>query len=75
MGRGIAFQKQNSTKNELAVFVDSDYASYLDTRKSISYYVFTLYDGAISWKSCLQKVLVALSTSEAEYMTASKVVK
>ena len=32
-------------------FTDSDWAGDLDSRKSTSGYVFTLYSGAISWKS------------------------
>ena len=45
-------------------YVDADYAGCLDTRKSLSGYVFVLFGIAISWKACLQKV-VALSTTEA----------
>ena len=48
-------------------FVDSDFAGCLDTRKSLTGYVFTTFGTAISWKASLQKV-VALSTTEAKYI-------
>lgn len=44
-------------------FVDSDYASNKDNRKSTTAYVFTLCSTCISWKSQLQSI-VALSTTE-----------
>eukprot|EP00253_Pinus_taeda_P017565 PITA_17565 len=46
----------------------------LDKRRSTSGYVFTLADGAISWMSKLQNI-VALSTTEAEYIAASHACK
>eukprot|EP00253_Pinus_taeda_P028835 PITA_28835 len=46
----------------------------LDKRRSTSGYVFTLASGAISWMSKLQN-LVALSTTEAEYIAASHACK
>ena len=48
-------------------FVDSDFAGCLDTRKSLTGYVFTAFGIAISWKASLQKV-VALSITKAEYI-------
>jgi len=32
-------------------FMDSDWAGDIDNRRSTSAYVFTLFDGAISWMS------------------------
>ena len=55
-------------------YVDSDFAGDLDKRKSTTGYVFTLAGGAISWVSKLQTV-VALSTTEAEYMAATQACK
>lgn len=55
-------------------YVDSDYAGDLDKRKSTTGYVFTLAGGAVSWVSKLQSV-VALSTTEAEYMAATQACK
>ncbi|KAH9760757.1 Integrase catalytic domain-containing protein [Citrus sinensis] len=54
--------------------VDSDFARDLDKRKSTTGYVFTLAGAAVSWVSKLQTV-VALSTTEAEYMAATQACK
>eukprot|EP00253_Pinus_taeda_P024088 PITA_24088 len=51
-------------------FVDADWAGDLDQRRSTSGYVFNLFGGAISWMSKKQFV-VALSTTEAEYMATT----
>ncbi|XP_060675574.1 secreted RxLR effector protein 161-like [Ziziphus jujuba] len=45
-----------------------------DKRRSMSSYAFTLCENCISWKSQLQPV-VALSTTESEYMAATEAVK
>ena len=55
-------------------FVDSDFAGCLDTRKSLTGYVFTAFGTAISRKASLQKV-VALSTTEATYIALTKAIK
>ncbi|CAM8916902.1 unnamed protein product [Rhodiola kirilowii] len=55
-------------------YCDSDYAASIDTRKSQSGIVFTVFGIALSWKATLQPV-VALSTTEAEYIAITKVVK
>ena len=55
---------------ELHVFVDADWARDLDQRRYTSGYVFNLFGGAVSWMSKKQSV-VALSTTEAEYMAAT----
>ena len=55
-------------------YVDSDFASDLDKRKSTTSYVFTLAAGAVSRVSKLQTV-VALSTTEAEYMATIEACK
>ena len=51
-------------------FVDEDWVGDLDQRRSTSGYVFNLFGGAVSWMSKKQSV-VALSTTEAEYMAAT----
>jgi hypothetical protein len=50
-------------------FVDAYWAGDLDQRRSTSEYVFNLFGGAINWMSKRQ-VVVALSTTEVEYMAA-----
>eukprot|EP00253_Pinus_taeda_P003817 PITA_03817 len=51
-------------------FVDADWAGDLDQRRSTSGYMFNLFGGVVSWVSKKQSV-VALSTTEAEYMAAT----
>ena len=55
-------------------FMHSDYAGSLDTRKSLTGYVFTIYGGPISWKTNLQPI-VALSTTKAEYIVVIEAIK
>ena len=55
-------------------FCDSDFAGSVDTRMSQSGYIFTMFGAAVSWKSSLQNV-VALSMTEAEYITLTTTVK
>ncbi|KAL0341523.1 UNVERIFIED_CONTAM: Retrovirus-related Pol polyprotein from transposon TNT 1-94 [Sesamum calycinum] len=70
VGRGVVFGSQQN--DPLAVgYVDSDYAGDLDDRRSTSGYVFTLGGGIICWKSTIQSI-VALFTTEAEYMAVAE---
>ena len=55
-------------------FVDLDWASDINSRRSTSGYVFTVFGGAISWMSKRQPV-VALSTTEAKYMATTHACK
>ena len=50
-------------------YVDADYASDPDSRRSVTGYMFMLAGSPISWQS-RQQSSVALSTMEAEYMAA-----
>ena len=55
-------------------YSDADWAADLEDRKSITGYVFTAQEGAVSW-SCKRQQTVALSTCEAEYMALSAAVQ
>jgi hypothetical protein len=44
----------------LVGYVDSDYGGDLDMRRSLSGYVFTVGDCAVSWKARLQDMLLCL---------------
>jgi hypothetical protein len=52
-------------------YVHSDMAGDKDSRRSTTWYIFTVGGTTISWISKLQKV-VALSTTEAEYVVATE---
>jgi hypothetical protein len=66
---GILYKKGES-RLSLMAFTDSDYAGDLDDRRSTSGFVFMMGSGAVSWSSKKQTV-VALSTTEAEYIAAA----
>ncbi|XP_074377215.1 secreted RxLR effector protein 161-like [Apium graveolens] len=55
-------------------FSDSDYAGNVDSRRSMTYYAFTLGGSIVSWKATLQPT-VTLSTTEVEYMVLTKASK
>lgn len=55
----------------LQVYSDTDFSQCPETRQSVTGYIFCLNNGSVSWNSQRQHV-VALSTSEAEYMAASE---
>jgi hypothetical protein len=61
------------TGKGLEAFSDADWASQ-EHRHSISGYVFTIGGGAVSWSSKKQAI-VALSTTEAEYIAATHAAK
>ena len=54
--------------------MDSDNDADLDRRRSLTSFVFIVGSCAVSWRATLQSV-VALSTTEAEYMVVSKACK
>ena len=51
-----------------------DMAGDMDTRKSTTGYLYTFVGAAVSWVSRLQRI-VALSTTEVEYIAATKACK
>ena len=51
-------------------YVDSDHGRCVDTRRSVTGYLFIMSNGPISWQS-KQQTSVALSSMEAEYMALS----
>jgi hypothetical protein len=58
-------------ENKLGGWLDSDFASDIDSRKSVTGYLMSLNGGPIFWKSSRQGV-VTLSNSEAEFVAASQ---
>ncbi|XP_047316201.1 secreted RxLR effector protein 161-like [Impatiens glandulifera] len=55
-------------------YSDSDYTGDVDSRRSMTGYVFTLGGSVVSWKATLQPT-VTLSTTEAEYMALTEATK
>ncbi|PWZ27601.1 Retrovirus-related Pol polyprotein from transposon TNT 1-94 [Zea mays] len=70
----LLFNKNSMKEIGVMGFVDSDFDGDLDKRRSISGYVFSLCSSAVSWRASLQSV-TALSTTEAEYVSATEGVK
>ena len=72
---GLKFERNHRDINKFLVgCVDLDYAGDLDKRRSTTGYLFTMASGPVSWRSTLQSI-VALSTTEAEYMAAGEAMK
>jgi len=69
---GLCYQGRSELDRMLDIhgFVDVDWARDMDQRRSTSGYVFNLFGGAVSWMNKKQS-MVALSTTEAEYMAAT----
>ncbi|KAK9069158.1 hypothetical protein SSX86_013274 [Deinandra increscens subsp. villosa] len=72
--KGVVFGMGQHSSGKLVGYVDSDFAKDLDKYRSITGYVFLLYGNVVSWKATLQGV-VALSSTEAEYMALTEAVK
>ncbi|KAM1223589.1 hypothetical protein ACFX2G_043549 [Malus domestica] len=66
---GLKYEK--GKKTVLIGFCDSDWGGSLEDSKSTSGYAFSFGSGVFSWASVKQHC-VALSTAEAEYISASK---
>ncbi|GKV29673.1 hypothetical protein SLEP1_g59547 [Rubroshorea leprosula] len=71
---GLVYDWSANSSGNVVRFVNSDFAGDLHKRKSTTGYVFTLSGCAISWKATLQSI-VALSTTEVEYMAITEAVK
>ena len=70
-GKALCFKGGDTI---LTGYVDADLAGNVDIRMSTTGYVYTLGGTAVSWGSQLQKI-VALSTTEAEYVAVTEASK
>ena len=73
-GYGLVYGKSVGKDAGLRGYVDSDFAGDVDKRRSLTGYLFFLDGCLVNWKASLQHV-VTLSTTKAEYTTATKAVK
>ena len=72
LNQGLSWHDPGAgSRNKLSGWVDSDFASDVDTRKSMTGYLMVLNGGPISWKASRQGG-VTLSSSEAEFVAASQ---
>ena len=72
--KGLVYGRNRENGDSLWGYVDSNFVGDLDRRRSLTGYVFMLKGCVVNWKSALLHV-VALSTTEVEYTTATEVVK
>lgn len=69
---GLWFKKGEEFRVE--GYSDADYTTDLDRRRSVTGYLFQVGGNTVSWRSGLQPI-VALSTTESEYMDLNEVAK
>ncbi|KAK9067203.1 hypothetical protein SSX86_014529 [Deinandra increscens subsp. villosa] len=72
--KGLVFGANVEDTDKVIGYVDSDFAKDLDRGRSITGYLFKVAGSLVSWKAQLQPV-VALSTTEAEYIALTEGVK
>ena len=71
---GLMFDQRAVNPEQVVGYSDSDFAGDLDERRSLTGYVFQLCGSCVSWKATLQAI-VAVSTTEAEFMSLTEAVK
>nr|GFB15503.1 retrovirus-related Pol polyprotein from transposon TNT 1-94 [Tanacetum cinerariifolium] len=71
---GLIYGTNRGNHKDVIGFVDSDYAKDPDKGRYITGYAFLVQGCVVSWKKTLQHVM-ALSTTEAEYMAFTEAVK
>ncbi len=72
--QGFELIYRKAADNFLTGYSDADFAGDLNSHHSMTGYMFTLSDGAISWFSKKQSMVV-LSTVNAEYVALSSAVQ
>ena len=71
---GLLYRRSENDVDKLMGYCDADFCGDLDKKRSLTSYCFTLFGNVISWKASLQSV-VALSTTEAEFMALTEATK
>lgn len=72
LGFGLTFKRHQNLYIE--AFTDADWASDVENRKSVSGTLIFVAGGPVIFRSC-QQSLVALSTTEAEFIAAAETIK
>ena len=54
--------------------MDEDFSGDMDARQSMIDFMFSLFEGPVSWRSCLQPI-IALSTTKVEYIGVMEATK
>jgi len=70
----LKIRYENAGENDITAYSDADWGADADKRRSCTGYVVKMTNGAISWCSQRQSI-VALSTTESEYIALSTTVK
>nr|KYP51627.1 hypothetical protein KK1_026511 [Cajanus cajan] len=65
-GKGLIFRRDSPI--QFLGFSDADWATCVDSRRSVTGYYFFLGNSLVSWKTKKQQI-VSRSSSEAEYRT------
>jgi hypothetical protein len=65
--KGLLLTYRRSSPLQLVVYADADRGGYRDTLKSTTRYIFTLFGGAVYWKSC-KRTARASSTMHVEFV-------
>lgn len=71
---GLCYNHKCTEDEIVKGYVDSDYRGCIDSRISLSGYVFAVFGGVVNWRASLQKV-VALTSTATEYIVATEGVK
>ncbi|KAD6795292.1 hypothetical protein E3N88_06188 [Mikania micrantha] len=71
---GLIFGQESDADSNVYGYVDADFAKDLDRGRSNTGYIFKVFSGVVSWKSTLQHI-VALTTTESEYIALTEAVK
>ena len=68
---GLMYGNVHESKEAVSGYVDTNFTGCIDSKRSLSSCIFTIYGGVVSWKACLQKI-VALSTTQVGYISVAK---
>lgn len=71
---GLKYKVSKDDRRGVVGYVDEDFATDLDRKRSLTRYLFIVHGSVLSWKASLQHV-VALTTTESEYIATTEAVE